>query len=149
MPLPHPVTTRIAAALLGALALFVLPAALSGFFRGLVGGLDATARWPYAVGAVLGGSQLALGLAVFALTATTALLLAIRPDAGRFLAILAALAWLPFGCGVVSLAIVALAWFPLSDPATHGSAPPRPRTPSPPPASVPASSPTAPPSAPR
>ena len=113
---PHPIATRFAAAVLLALAALTVPQAILTGARAATAALDPTARWPLLTGAFLGGSELALGLALAGLTAATGILLLVRPEAGRFLAIVAALAWLPVSCGAVSVLVLALAWFPAEAP---------------------------------
>lgn len=111
LPPPNPTTCRVAGALLVLLTAWQLLFTVAYAARMAVAGVDPTAAWPGlagVAGAVVGGS---LGLAVAALSGIAAIALLVRPTVGRWPGALAAIAWLPFGCGVVGILLGALlAW---------------------------------------
>ncbi len=111
LPPPNPTTCRIAGALLVLLTVWQVAFTAGYAGRAALMGLDPTSAWAGmsgVVGALLAG---ALGLGVAALSGISALALLIRPSVGRWPGALAAVAWLPFGCGVVGIVLgVLVAW---------------------------------------
>ena len=121
LPPPNLTTCRIAGALLAVLTVWQVVFTVVYAGRMALMGLDPTSAVPGVsgvVGVMLGGS---LGLAVAALSGISALALLIRPSVGRWPGALAAVAWLPFGCGVVGIVLGALMAWPGPRQATGGS----------------------------